>query len=63
LVTREEASEDHRGEYAILTTEGVARFQSAAQAHMAFVRENFLGLFNEEELKQMSVFWKRLEEK
>ncbi len=63
LVTREEASEDHRGAYAILTDEGAARFQSAAQLHMAFVRESFLGLFNEEELRQMTAFWKRLEEK
>lgn len=63
LVTREEASEDRRGAYAVLTEAGIERFQKAAQAHMAFVREKFLGLFNEQELEQMSVFWKRLQEK
>ena len=63
LVTREGASEDRRGAYAVLTEAGIERFQKAAQAHMAFVREKFLGLFNEQELEQMSVFWKRLEEK
>lgn len=63
LVTREEASEDRRGAYAVLTEAGAERFQKAAQAHMAFVREKFLGLFNKEELNQMSAFWKRLEEK
>ncbi len=62
LVMREEASEDRRGAYAILTEEGITRFQKAAQAHIAFVREHFLSLYNDEELKQMSVFWKRLEE-
>ena len=63
LVTREEASEDRRGAYAVLTEEGIERFQKAAKFHTAFVREKFLGLFNEQELEQMSVFWKRLQEK
>ena len=61
LVKREEASEDRRGAYAVLTDAGKARFQTASQAHMSFVRQNFLGLFNDEELKQMSGYWKRLE--
>ncbi|NOT04226.1 MAG: MarR family transcriptional regulator [Anaerolineales bacterium] len=61
LVKREEASEDRRGAYAVLTDEGAARFQKAAQAHMSFVRQKFLSLFNDEELKQMSGYWKRLE--
>jgi DNA-binding MarR family transcriptional regulator len=62
LVTREEASEDRRGAYAVLTEAGAERFRKAAQAHMEFVRRNFLSLFNDEELKQMSVFGKRVEE-
>jgi len=62
LVKREEASEDRRGAYAVLTEQGAERFQSASQAHITFVRENFLGLFNDEELTQMSAFWKRVEE-
>ncbi len=62
LVKREGASEDRRGAYAVLTEDGIARFQTAAQAHMDFVRKNFLSLFNDEELNQMSGYWKRLEE-
>ena len=61
LVKREEASEDRRGAYAVLTEAGAERFRTAAQAHMIFVRENFLGLFNLQELEQMAGFWKRLE--
>ena len=63
LVTREGASEDRRGAYAVLTEAGIARFQKAVDAHVTFVKENFLTLFNEQELKQMAKFWKRLEEK
>ncbi len=61
LVIREEASEDRRGAYAVMTEAGMERFRNALQAHVVFVRENFLGLFNDEELKQMSGYWKRLE--
>ena len=62
LVAREEASEDRRGSYAMLTKEGAKRFQNAIQPHVAFVKENFLNLFSEQELKQMAKFWKRLQE-
>ncbi|MBI5824805.1 MAG: MarR family transcriptional regulator [Chloroflexi bacterium] len=62
LVKREGASEDRRGAYAVLTDEGAVRFQKASQAHIEFVRKNFLSLFNDEELNQMSGYWKRLEE-
>ena len=62
LVAREEASEDRRGAYAVLTKEGAKRFQNAIQPHVAFVKENFLNLFSEQELKQMAKFWKRLQE-
>ncbi|MCI0549995.1 MAG: MarR family transcriptional regulator [Anaerolineae bacterium] len=60
LVIREEACEDRRGAYAVLTEAGVERFRTASQAHMDFVRRNFLDLFNDEELKQMAAFWKRM---
>jgi DNA-binding MarR family transcriptional regulator len=62
LITREEAAEDRRGAYAVLTKEGDTRFQQAIKAHVAFVRENFLSKFSDKELNQMSVFWQRLEE-
>ncbi len=62
LVTREEAAEDRRGAYAVLTEAGVERFKTASQAHIEFVRKVFLGLYSNEELKQMGEFWRRLEE-
>ena len=62
LVIREEASEDRRGAYAVLTEKGLARFQQAIRAHVAFVRENFLSHYSEDELEQMGGFWKRLDE-
>ncbi len=61
LVIREEASEDRRGAYAVMTDAGMERFRTALQAHVVFVRQNFLSLFNDEELNQMSGYWKRLE--
>jgi DNA-binding MarR family transcriptional regulator len=38
LVTREEASEDRRGAYAVLTKEGAKRFQKAKQPHIEIGR-------------------------
>lgn len=35
LVMREEAPEDRRGAYAVLTNAGVERFQKAIDAHVA----------------------------
>ena len=61
LVRREGASEDRRGAYAVLTEAGAERFRTASREHIAFVRRNFLDLFNDKELKRMSGFWRRLE--
>lgn len=61
LVRREEASEDRRGAYAVLTPTGLARFPAILSAHVAFVRRHFLGLFSEQELEQMAAFWRRVE--
>jgi DNA-binding MarR family transcriptional regulator len=62
LVTREEASEDRRGAYAVMTKAGVERFRAVAEAHIAFVRRNFLDLFSAAEQQQLAAFWKRFEE-
>ncbi len=61
LVTREEAPEDRRGAYAVLTEAGAERFRVAAEKHTECVRENFLNKFSEDELEVMGEFWKRLE--
>ncbi len=60
LVQREEAPEDRRGAYAVLTEAGALRLRSAAQAHAAFVRRHFLSHFSMDELEQMGRFWQRL---
>lgn len=61
LVTREEAEEDRRGAYAVLTEAGAERFRAASAAHQTLVRRIFLDVFTEEEKLQMAGFWKRLE--
>lgn len=60
LVERSAAAEDGRGAYAVLTEEGAKRFRTAAEAHVAFVRQNFLGRFSKEELATMAEFWRRV---
>ncbi|MBK7916726.1 MAG: MarR family transcriptional regulator [Chloroflexi bacterium] len=62
LVTREHATEDRRGAYAVLTEAGLDHFHRALQAHIVFVRRNFLEFFNNEELAQMAEFWQRVEQ-
>lgn len=59
LVTREGASEDRRGAYAVLTPAGAERFQAVAAAHMTLVKQAFLDLYSEAELKKLGAFWKR----
>lgn len=63
LVTREEAPEDRRGAYAVLTEAGAQRFRIASEKHIECVRESFLRKFSTDELRVMGEFWKRLEEK
>ena len=62
LVTREHATEDRRGAYAVLTKAGLDHFRRALQAHIVFVRHNFLEFFSNEELAQMAEFWRRVEQ-
>ncbi|MBN8579835.1 MAG: MarR family transcriptional regulator [Anaerolineae bacterium] len=62
LVTREEAPEDRRGAYAVLTEAGAERFRFAAEKHAECVRKNFLGKFSKDDLKAMGKLWKKLEE-
>lgn len=62
LVAREEAPEDRRGAYAVLTEAGAERFRIAAEKHAHCVRKNFLDKFSKNELKAMGTLWKKLEE-
>ncbi|MEI6777350.1 MAG: MarR family winged helix-turn-helix transcriptional regulator [Chloroflexales bacterium] len=61
LVTREEASEDRRGAYAVLTEAGRQRLRAALRSHVAFVRQQFLTAFSDAELAQIGAFWRRVE--
>jgi len=63
LVRRENAPEDRRGAYAVLTTTGRKRFQAAFRSHIIFVRHQFISLFSEDELTEMADFWVRVEER
>lgn len=60
LVNREEAEEDRRGAYAVLTTEGADRLKRALQTHSIVVRDHFLDKFSNAELEVMAGFWARL---
>ena len=62
FVTRVGASEDRRGAYAVLTETGLSRFRAALEAHVAFVRRQYLNVFNDSDLEQMASFWRRVEE-
>ncbi len=61
-VTREEAEEDGRGAYAVLTATGKQHFFAAAKEHVVLVRREFLSHFSAEELETMAGFWNRLSE-
>jgi len=60
-VSRQDAEEDGRGAYAVLTEGGRDHFAAAAREHVALVRREFLSRFSAEELQQMAGFWQRLE--
>jgi DNA-binding MarR family transcriptional regulator len=60
LVIRQRASEDGRGNYALLTDLGQARLDAAHQTHLAGVRRAFLDHFSPSELDHLAVFWERL---
>lgn len=57
---RQDAEEDGRGAYAVLTKAGLAHFYQAAEAHVALVRAEFLSKFDDTELTQLADFWSRL---
>ena len=62
LVRREEAREDRRGAWAVLTDAGATRFRAAARAHVPLVRRVFLDLFTPDELQALAAGWQRVEQ-
>ncbi len=59
LVRRETATEDKRGACAVITPAGLERITAAEASNIELVKQHFLSLYSEEELKQMGSFWKR----
>ena len=60
LVRRDPCPDDGRGSVATLTAEGRKVFLRARRTHVAGVRKQFLGRFDDRELAQMAEFWERL---
>lgn len=61
-VARKGAVEDRRGAYAVLTSEGRARFPEILGEHVTLVRRQFLAHFSADELEQLAWFWQRIVE-
>ncbi|WP_433609733.1 MarR family winged helix-turn-helix transcriptional regulator [Dactylosporangium sp. CA-139114] len=51
LVTREECPSDGRGAFIVLTDAGMATLRAAAPGHVAAVREHFIDLLTEEQIR------------
>lgn len=61
LVRREQASEDRRGAWVVLTPSGDERFRAIAGHHMRTVRDTFLAPFSPDELERMAEGWRRIQ--
>ncbi|MGI9613768.1 MAG: MarR family winged helix-turn-helix transcriptional regulator [Acidimicrobiales bacterium] len=62
-VIREECEDDRRGLFAILTDEGAAAFEAAAEAHRLDVRTWFFDLIGHDEMDVLSRVVGRMDEK
>jgi DNA-binding MarR family transcriptional regulator len=51
LVRREECASDGRGAFIVLTEDGMATLRAAAPGHVAAVREHFIDLMTEEQVR------------
>jgi DNA-binding MarR family transcriptional regulator len=51
LVTREECATDGRGAFIVLTDQGMATLRAAAPGHVSAVREHFIDLMTEEQVR------------
>ncbi len=61
LVERRKCPSDARGFLAVLTDEGLRRFEEARPTHLAGVRRLFLDLLEPEELERLAAIWDRVE--
>ena len=60
LVARQRSVEDGRGNYAVLTGEGLCRWREAHGTHIEGVRKYFLSHFTEAELLSLGRSWQRV---
>jgi DNA-binding MarR family transcriptional regulator len=60
LVRRERCSEDGRGYWAVLTTQGEEKFEEARGTHLAGVRRLFLRHFAADDLARLADYWERV---
>jgi len=61
LIEREQCASDARGAYAVLTETGRGRLREAQPLHRESVRRRFLSRFSDDELRELAVFWERLQ--
>ncbi|MEV0228778.1 MarR family transcriptional regulator [Nonomuraea sp. NPDC050786] len=62
LVTREDCRDDRRGTFAVLTDEGWDTIQRVAPDHVASVREHFVDLLSDEQLKALEAAYEPIVE-
>jgi DNA-binding MarR family transcriptional regulator len=60
LVHRERCSEDGRGYWTVLTTNGEGKFRKARATHLAGVRRLFLRHFAADDLTRLADYWERV---
>lgn len=60
LVCRQRATEDQRGNYVVLTPQGLERFEAARATHVAGIRRYFLSQLSADDLERLGEYWERL---
>ena len=60
-VTRERSTDDARGTYTVLTRAGFEALRAAAPVHLSGVRDHFMRLFSDDELRELGALFERLD--
>jgi DNA-binding MarR family transcriptional regulator len=61
LVRREQAEQDGRGFYAVLTDEGYERLREASGTHLRGIREYVMSRYTDEDLRALAAYLSRLD--
>lgn len=62
LVRREQAEQDGRGFYAVLTDEGYGRLRDASGTHLRGIRDYVISRYTDEELRIVAAYLSRLDD-